>query len=59
MTEGEIVSPQGAVWSPAVAGTLYANHQLVLFMKERGWGWGGDWRPESGRVDYQHFEKQS
>ena len=25
----------------------------------RGWQWGGDWNPDppSGRVDYQHFDK--
>jgi hypothetical protein len=38
-------------------GTLHATHPLVIFMKERGWTWGGDWTRESGRVDYQHFEK--
>ena len=30
---------------------------LVVLMKNLGWQWGGDWMPESGRIDYQHFEK--
>ena len=40
-------------------GTLTKDHPLVIFMKERGWIWGGDWSKigDSG-VDYQHFEKQ-
>jgi peptidoglycan L-alanyl-D-glutamate endopeptidase CwlK len=38
-------------------GTLYDRHPLVGLMRALGWTWGGDWSPESGRVDYQHFEK--
>jgi D-alanyl-D-alanine carboxypeptidase len=53
----EIVSPAGAVHDLHAPGTLYADHPLVLFMKSQGWEWGGDWLPESGRVDYQHFQK--
>lgn len=52
-----IVSPAGARWNPAVPGTLTADHPLVVLMKSRGWEWGGDWEPASGRVDYQHFQK--
>jgi hypothetical protein len=53
----QIVSPQGAVYDTQTPGTLTARHQLVMFMKELGWEWGGNWSPESGRVDYQHFQK--
>lgn len=53
----EVVSPPGAVWNPELPGTLHAQHPLVVFMKDRGWEWGGDWTEESGRVDYQHFQK--
>lgn len=51
------IAPPGATWTPEIPGTLYEGHQLVVLMKERGWEWGGDWTPESGRVDYQHFQK--
>lgn len=51
------VDPPGAVHNPEIPGTLTAEHPLVLFMKDRGWEWGGDWLPESGRTDYQHFQK--
>jgi peptidoglycan LD-endopeptidase CwlK len=50
-------SPKDALYDEQATGTLTATHPLVLFMKERGWIWGGDWTKESGRVDYQHFEK--
>ncbi len=50
-------SPQNAVYDTRVAGTLTSDHPLVLHMKKLGWTWGGDWKKESGRIDYQHFEK--
>lgn len=53
----EIVQPPGAVWDKNALGTLNAEHPLVRTMKRLGWEWGGNWAPESGRVDYQHFEK--
>jgi hypothetical protein len=53
----EIVAPKGALWQPEQPGTLSAEHPLVLFMIERGWEWGGSWTAESGRIDYQHFQK--
>lgn len=52
-----IVAPAGAVWDPSVPGTLHTNHELVKFMEERGWEWGGHWPKDSGRTDYQHFQK--
>ncbi|HSH55405.1 MAG TPA: M15 family metallopeptidase [Candidatus Limnocylindrales bacterium] len=57
-TDGSMtIAPSGARWDPARPGTLSKDHPLVVFMKNRGWDWGGEWPPESGRVDYQHFEK--
>lgn len=52
------IDPPRASWNPEVPGTLTADHPLVRFMKDRGWEWGGNWTPESGRTDYQHFEKK-
>jgi copper oxidase (laccase) domain-containing protein len=56
--------PVGAVYEPGKEGVLTADHPLVLFMKEKGWTWGGDWQRDdrpghSSRTDYQHFEKKS
>ncbi|HEY0964714.1 MAG TPA: M15 family metallopeptidase [Candidatus Paceibacterota bacterium] len=49
--------PAHGRYDPDAPGTLHADHLLVILMKQYGWTWGGDWTPESGRVDYQHFEK--
>lgn len=54
----ETIVPNVSSYNMNRPGTFYSNHPLVMFMIERGWEWGGDWLPESGRVDYQHFEKQ-
>lgn len=56
---GQIVisEPFGSVYNPNLPGTLNAEHPLVAFMINRGWEWGGNWLPESGRIDYQHFQK--
>lgn len=48
--------PKNTSYDPQMPGTLSADHPLVKTMKNKGWTWGGDWKPESGRVDYQHFE---
>lgn len=50
-------SPKDGVYDPQAPGTLTGEHPLVLLMEELGWEWGGRWRPESGCIDYQHFEK--
>lgn len=39
-------------------GTLSADHPLVKLMQGFGWEWGGNWTPESGRIDYMHFQKE-
>jgi peptidoglycan LD-endopeptidase CwlK len=49
--------PPNGAYEPLVPGTLTQEHELVILMKNLGWTWGGDWKPEEGRVDYQHFEK--
>lgn len=51
------VRPAGAVWDPSVPGTLSAEHPLTRLMISKGWEWGGNWTQESGRIDYQHFQK--
>jgi len=53
----ETIVPKGSPYNLNRLGTLYCNHPLVKFMIGRDWDWGGDWLPESGRIDYQHFEK--
>ena len=49
--------PKNGTHDETLPGTLFADHALVRFMKDRGWIWGGDWTPASGRTDWQHFEK--
>lgn len=49
--------PKKAIYDKDAMGTLTRDHPLVTLMKSLGWDWGGDWTPQSGRVDYQHFEK--
>lgn len=50
-------SPKNGRYNVNVSGTLSSDHPLVKHMKNLGWKWGGDWKKEEGRVDYQHFEK--
>jgi hypothetical protein len=52
--KGDIVQPKGAVYDLLRPGTIAADSFIVLFLKERGWTWGGDW---TSLKDYQHFEK--
>jgi len=56
---GQIVAfdPNGSRYDPISPGTLTSDHPLVQFITSRGWEWGGNWLPESGRIDYQHFQK--
>ena len=44
-------------YDPEEKGTIQPDSNLVKLFKDLGWEWGGDWTPESGRIDYQHFEK--
>jgi hypothetical protein len=50
--------PTFGVYNEKINGTLVSGDPLVTLMKSLGWEWGGDWTPETGRVDYQHFEKK-
>lgn len=50
-------APKDGIYDTSARGTLMAGHPVVRFLKERGWEWGGDWNINSGRIDYQHFEK--
>jgi hypothetical protein len=50
-------APADGIYDKNAPGTLVADDPLVTLMKSLGWDWGGDWTPESGREDYQHFEK--
>lgn len=52
-----IIAPEGATWDINQPGTLYNDHPLVKLMLNRGWEWGGNWTLETGRIDYQHFQK--
>ena len=55
-----LTDPEGSTYDPTVPGTLTADHPLVVFLKERGWVWGGDWTEEEhGVTDYQHFDKKA
>lgn len=49
-------APKNATYDESISGTLFANHPLVIFLKSKGWIWGGDWKKEEGPVDCQHFE---
>lgn len=56
--EGNVITkPKGASWKPEAPGTLSAGHSLVELMRDLGWEWGGNWKPDSGRTDYHHFQK--
>ena len=51
-------APVGGVYDRNISGTLTHDHPLVVLLRNLGWDWGGDWVAESGRIDYQHFEKR-
>lgn len=51
--------PKKGSYEPKEPGTFLPDHELVVFMRERGWVWGGDWTKESGRIDRHHFQKVS
>ena len=53
-----ITKPEGAIYEFEKPGTLFSDHPLVRLLKQDGWIWGGEWTRGSGRIDYQHFEKQ-
>jgi hypothetical protein len=53
-----IAQPKQSKWDKSRPGTLFADHPLVKMMEGFGWEWGGHWSQESGRTDYQHFQKK-
>jgi hypothetical protein len=53
---GDLALPPGATYDPAVAGTLTADHPVVLAFRRLGWEWGGHWGGR-GKVDFMHFQK--
>lgn len=53
--KNDVVLPRQGIYNLEKPGTLHPNHPIVLFMKQRGFIWGGDWNKPY--VDYQHFEK--
>lgn len=55
MQNGAILQPKNGSYDISVAGTLFAGHPVVEFMKARNWNWGGDW---THYQDYQHFDKK-
>ena len=55
----QITQPANGTYDPSAPGTLFTGHEVVEFMKARGWEWGGDWHDQKGYKDYQHFQKPS
>lgn len=55
INQGRVLPPNGN-YDTSKPGTLYANHPVVKFFKERGFIWGGDW--DKPYRDYQHFHKE-
>jgi len=52
--KGDLILPPGAVYDPAVPGTLLAQGPVVAAFEKRGWTWGGRW---TTLHDWHHFEK--
>ena len=48
------ISPNGAQRDTKRPGTFLSNSKGVLFLKSKGWKWGGDW---TSLKDWHHFEK--
>ena len=47
-------APLNGSYNMDIPGTFHPLHRLVLFMKQLGWTWGGDWLT---KIDLHHFEK--
>ena len=48
------IDPPGAIYDPERSGTLSETHFIVREFLNRGWRWGGYFRPS---IDYHHFDK--
>ena len=54
LIQGDKIRPEGANYDSKVPGTIIGNEEFVIYLKEKGWEWGGDW---TDLKDYMHFEK--
>lgn len=52
--KNDVIEPKGAKYDMTKLGTFLADSPVVLFLKLRGWKWGGDYQEIK---DYHHFEK--
>jgi len=50
-----IILPPHAEYIESEPGTMTKYHPITIFMKQRGFVWGGDWNKPY--LDYQHFHK--
>ncbi len=51
----EYAIPVGATYDPCRPGTLTLNSEVVQYLEDRGWTWGGSWKVPK---DLQHFQKR-
>ena len=49
--------PPGYTYDTEAFGAVKDGGVVVRAFLDRGWEWGGYWKPEEGMVDYQHFQK--
>jgi len=52
--KGEEVIPLNAKRNISLPGTIVGDEEFVVYLKSKGWEWGGDW---TDRKDYMHLEK--
>jgi hypothetical protein len=48
------ILPPSAKYDPQIPGTIVGDEEFVIYLKSKGWGWGGGW---TDFKDYMHFEK--
>jgi hypothetical protein len=48
------ISPNGATRDIKINGVFLSESKGVLFLKSKGWKWGGDW---TSLKDWHHFQK--
>jgi hypothetical protein len=49
------ISPKGAEYDIQAPGTLKSDSRVTIYLKSKGWRWGGDW---NSLKDWQHFDKK-
>ncbi len=47
------ISPKGAKYDISKKGTFSSDNEIVIFLKSRGWRWGGEW---TSLKDNHHFD---